>query len=71
MPEMDGVATLKELISLGKPLPPIVALTANSYDGIRDRFISEGFADYISKPINFRELNKTVTRVMENRSSID
>ena len=71
MPEMDGMVTMKALISLGKPLPPVVALTANSYDGIRERFIEEGFTDYISKPINFRELNKVVTRVMTEKQNND
>ena len=71
MPEMDGMATMKALVALGKPLPPIVALTANSYDGLRERFIDEGFSDYISKPINFRELNKVVTRVMTEKHNND
>ena len=71
MPEMDGVATIKELITLGKPLPPIIALTANSYDGIKERFIKDGFTDYISKPIDFRELNKVVTKAINNKSNVD
>ena len=71
MPEMDGVDTIKELIALGKPLPPIIALTANSYDGIKERFIKDGFTDYISKPIDFRELNKVVTKAINNKSNVD
>ena len=69
MPDMDGVQTVKALIALGKELPPIIALTANSYDGIKERFISEGFTDYLSKPINFRELNKVITKVMNNNKN--
>jgi CheY-like chemotaxis protein len=71
MPDMDGVQTIKSLYSLGKPLPPIVALTANSYDGIKERFINDGFSDYISKPINFRELSKVINNVMNNNTNID
>ncbi len=71
MPDMDGVETIKALISLGKPLPPIIALTANSYDGIKERFMADGFTDYVSKPINFRDLNKVVTRVMNEEKPLD
>ena len=47
MPEMDGVDTLKALVSTGKKMPPIVALTANSFEGIRDDFIKKGFTTQI------------------------
>ncbi len=67
MPEMDGVDTLKALNALGIPLPPIVALTANSYDGIRDRFLKDGFTDYLPKPINFRSLNKMIKEVIDQQ----
>lgn len=61
MPEMDGVATLNVLKELGD-LPPIIALTANSYSGLKDAYIKDGFADYISKPINIKELNKLIVK---------
>ena len=60
MPEMDGVETVKVLQTLGKELPPIVALTANNYDGIKEDFIRKGFANYIQKPLNFKELSKVI-----------
>ena len=60
MPEMDGVDTVKALQTLGKQLPPIVALTANNYDGIKEDFIKKGFANYIQKPLNFKELSKVI-----------
>ena len=62
MPEMDGVTTLKLLISSGYYIPPVIALTANSYAGLKERYIEDGFSDYLSKPINFKELNKLINR---------
>ena len=57
MPEMDGVETLKALKELeGYVLPPIIALTANAISGMKELYLSEGFDDYISKPINKNEL---------------
>lgn len=63
MPEMDGVQTVKAMEATGKKLPPIVALTANGYKGLKERFISEGFTDYLQKPLNFRDLNKLINRI--------
>ena len=54
------VETVKVLQTLGKELPPIVALTANNYDGIKEDFIRKGFANYIQKPLNFKELSKVI-----------
>jgi signal transduction histidine kinase/CheY-like chemotaxis protein len=63
MPEMDGVETVKALIATGRKIPPIVALTANSYEGIREEFKQKGFADYLQKPINFKELSKIINNI--------
>lgn len=67
MPEMDGSQTLKALFSLGMSLPPIVALTANAYDGIRERFLEEGFTDYLAKPLSFKKLDKLIRTVLDKK----
>ena len=65
MPEMDGVATLKALKTSGYKVPPVIALTANSYSGIREKYLDEGFDDYLGKPISYRELNKIMHRFFD------
>ena len=60
MPEMDGVTTMKLLKSSGYYIPPVVALTANSYTGLKEKYIEDGFTDYLSKPISFKDLNKMI-----------
>ncbi len=60
MPDLDGVATLKLLKQSGYYLPPVIALTANSFAGLKEKYISLGFSDYLSKPINIKELNKII-----------
>ena len=62
MPEMDGVATLNVIKASGSEIPPVIALTANSYSGIREKYLEEGFNDYLAKPINYKDLNKLVHR---------
>ena len=55
MPEMDGVQTLQE-IRKDKNGPnlrtPIICLTADAVVGARDRYLSKGFQDYLTKPID-------------------
>ena len=59
MPEMDGVETLRRIkaehIAEGVPF---VALTANAIVGSREKYISLGFDDYLSKPIDGRSLER-------------
>ena len=65
MPEMDGVATLNVIKTAGSALPPVIALTANSYSGIREKYLEEGFNDYLAKPINYKDLNKLIHRYFD------
>ena len=65
MPGMDGLATLKALKSSGYKIPPVVALTANSYSGIKEKYLDEGFDDYLGKPINYKDLNKLMHRFFD------
>ena len=67
MPEMDGIEALhelKKLTSNHNALVPTVALTANAINGAREMYLSEGFTDYLSKPINSRELEKLLMRFL-------
>lgn len=56
MPDMDGIETIRILKDKKQDLPPIIALTANTFSGAKDFYISEGFYDYLEKPINKNEL---------------
>jgi HAMP domain-containing protein/signal transduction histidine kinase/DNA-binding response OmpR family regulator len=53
MPEMDGIATMREIRKLphGKSLP-IVAVTAKAMKGDREKCIEAGAWDYLSKPVD-------------------
>ncbi|MCL2284304.1 MAG: response regulator [Fibromonadales bacterium] len=56
MPEMDGVEATKRLRELGHGLP-VIALTANAISGMKEMFLSNGFNDFLSKPIDLSKLN--------------
>jgi len=59
MADMDGLATIRRIRAEGLDKNvPIIALTANAVSGAREMYIDYGFADYLSKPIASRELEK-------------
>lgn len=51
MPELDGIETLQQLQQEGLCRMPVVALTANAVSGAREMYLSEGFDEFLSKPI--------------------
>ncbi len=57
MPELDGLATLREIRRLprGRELP-LIAVTAQAMKGDREKCIEAGAWDYLSKPVNPHEL---------------
>ncbi len=59
MPEMDGMETFHKLREEenGQEVP-VIAITADVSTGIRQKFLSEGFADYLSKPVMWDRLEE-------------
>ena len=68
MPEMDGIRVLHIIQKLDDYyIPPVIALTANAMNGMREMYLKEGFADYISKPIKVEELERIINKYFGNR----
>jgi len=61
MPDMDGVEVTKLIREMYANLP-IIALTANVVSGVKEMFLSSGFNDFLSKPINPIELNSILEK---------
>jgi PAS domain S-box-containing protein len=66
MPKMDGIETTKILRESGYT-QPIVALTANALIGQAKIFMENGFDDFISKPIDIRQLNTVLNKFIRNK----
>jgi CheY-like chemotaxis protein len=65
MPDLDGIRTFE--MSLSDPnnrniTTPVIMMTANALSGMREEYLDKGFADYVSKPVEIRELLSTVGR---------
>ena len=65
MPEMDGTQALhciretKDGLSCNSP---VICLTANAVVGSREQYISEGFTDYLTKPIESGSLERMLIK---------
>jgi len=68
MPKMDGMEATKIIRDLGYDCP-IVALTANAVSGRADVFLKNGFDDFISKPIDIRQLNAILNKLIRDKQS--
>jgi signal transduction histidine kinase/CheY-like chemotaxis protein/HPt (histidine-containing phosphotransfer) domain-containing protein len=68
MPEMDGIEATKIIHELGYT-KPVVALTANAVAGMAEIFLSNGFDDFISKPIDIRQLNACLNKLIRDKQT--
>ena len=70
MPVLDGISALNQIREYEKEnnlnKTPIVALTANAIKGDKEKFLSLGMDDYLSKPINKNELNDLFKKFLNN-----
>lgn len=59
MPGMSGIETLETIIEKELKRDTVfIALTANAIVGVKEMYLSKGFDDYLSKPIDTRKMEK-------------
>ncbi len=66
MPKMSGVETLKKLQAMPTFKIPVVALTANAISGMKEKYLSDGFDEYLSKPIDKEELAQILNKYLQD-----
>lgn len=66
MPRMSGVETLKNLKEIPGFNIKTVALTANAITGMREKYLADGFDEYLAKPIEKKELAKIIQKMLGN-----
>ncbi|MBQ8592070.1 MAG: response regulator [Lachnospiraceae bacterium] len=67
MPEPDGVQTLHMILEDTDNMnreTPIIVLTANAIAGMKEQYMQEGFADYLSKPVEVDKLEAMLAKYL-------
>ncbi|MBR5336671.1 MAG: response regulator [Lachnospiraceae bacterium] len=67
MPHMDGVEALRTIKSNDEGTnahTPVICLTADAVSGARDRYLAEGFDDYLAKPVDPVLLEEIMVRYL-------
>ncbi len=64
MPVMDGVTATQKLKEMYKDIPPIVALSANAFEGAREKYIKLGMDEYLAKPLDDEEFKVVVKKLV-------
>ena len=71
MPEKSGEDTLNELKNIPNFTTPVIALTADVVAGADEKYLNEGFSDYLGKPFKKEELTEKINKVLNNQTPID
>ena len=66
MPVMNGEEALKKLKEIDGFNTPVIALTADAVSGSKEKYIKEGFADYLAKPFNKDSLKLKLDKIFNN-----
>lgn len=65
MPAMDGITALSKFREIEGFNTPVVILTADAMKGKREEYLNEGFDDYVSKPIDRKELSRVLDKFLK------
>lgn len=64
MPKISGIETFKLLKQIPNFNQPVIIFTANAIAGMREKYLSEGFTDYLAKPIEKDELIRVCSSII-------
>ena len=70
MPNMSGETCIAELKKMSSFNIPVIALTADAVAGAREKYISEGFIDYISKPFSKEQIKEKLDIIFVNNKKV-
>ena len=74
MPKMDGIETLHLMRSQETGLnkaTPVICLTADAVIGARERYLAEGFTDYLTKPIDSQLFTQMLMKYLPDEKVIE
>lgn len=66
MPNMSGETCLKKLKENPSFNTPVIALTADAVAGAKERYLNEGFKDYLQKPFSREQMKEKLNNIFRN-----
>lgn len=66
MPNMSGEETIKKLKENKNFNTPVIALTADALSGAKEKYMQEGFADYIAKPFSRDQIKEKLDKIFKD-----
>jgi len=63
MPVMDGITATQKLKEKYKDLPPIIGLSANAFEGDRQKYMALGMDEYLTKPVKKGDFEKLIGKL--------
>ena len=66
MPEMSGEETIKKLQKNKEFKTPVMAVTADAVSGAKERYLNEGFIDYLPKPFTKEQMKEKINKILGN-----
>lgn len=66
MPNMSGEETIKKLKENKNFNTPVIALTADALSGAKEKYMQEGFVDYIAKPFSRDQIKEKLDKVFKD-----
>lgn len=66
MPNMSGEETIKKLKENKNFNTPVIALTADALSGAKEKYMQEGFADYIAKPFSRNQIKEKLDKIFKD-----
>lgn len=66
MPNMSGEETIKKLKENKNFNTPVIALTADALSGAKEKYMQEGFVDYIAKPFSRDQIKEKLDKIFKD-----
>lgn len=68
MPELSGEKVLRKLKEDKEFKTPVIALTADALAGSKEKYLQEGFVDYLAKPFTKEEIEEKLNLVFQHQN---
>jgi len=67
MPNMNGEVAIAKLKEINGFNTPVIALTADAVAGAKEKYLNEGFIDYIAKPFSREQMKEKLSNIFNTK----